>query len=467
MVVGAASQSRHSGSRRIQRYRKIAVVAIFAFLFLLSVGVPTRAEDTGLILEIDGPIGPATSEYVERSLSEAHERDVALVVLRLDTPGGLDTSMRTIIQAILASRVPVVGYVAPSGARAASAGTYILYASHVAAMAPGTNLGAATPVQVGGSFPELPAPEDSEEGGKPEQPTIEDKAISDSVAYIRSLAQLRGRNVDWAEKAVREAASLSATDALTENVIDMIAVDMSDLMSQLNGRSVAVATGEVTLATRDVALEPLEPDWRTRFLSIITNPNVAYILMLIGVYGLILEFYNPGILVAGITGTICLLLALYAFQLLPVNYAGLALIGLGIALIVAEAFDPSFGVLGIGGVAAFILGSVILFEGDTPGMEVSLVLIGSLATVGAGLLIFAMMMLMRARQREIVTGPEEMITSQAEVIDWDHKKGHVRVHGEVWKALSDEELTPGQLVSVSTLDGLTLRVSPIGKEDAE
>lgn len=444
-----------------------ATRAIWAFLLLLMTGVAGRAEGTAFIVEIDAPIGPATAEYVERSLQTAGELDAAVVILRVDTPGGLDTSMRAIVKAILGSPVPVVGYVAPSGARAASAGTFILYATHVAAMAPGTNIGAATPVQIGGGFPELPSPDEETEAEEPEYPTIEDKAVSDAVAYIRSLAQLRGRNAAWAEKAVREAASLSATDALAAQVIDLVAENVSDLMEQLDGRSVTVSTGEVTLNTRGVTLELLEPDWRTQFLTIITNPNVAYILMLIGIYGLILEFYNPGIFFAGITGTISLLLALYAFQLLPVNYTGLALIALGVALMVAEAFDPGIGVVGVGGAAAFVLGSVMLFDGDTPGMEVSLILIGSVATVSAGLFLFAMMMLMRARRRDVVTGLEEMLRSRAEVIDWEGRRGRVRVHGEIWKARSDEDLSPGQAVSVSAIDGLTLTVRPKEREEPQ
>lgn len=442
----------------------IVRVAVCILALVLMTSVSGRAEGEAFVVEIDGPIGPATTEYVERSLKTVHDRGAALIVLRIDTPGGLDTSMRAIVQSILASPVPVVGYVAPSGARAASAGTYILYATHVAAMAPGTNIGAATPVQIGG-FPELPSPDEGEDSERPEIPTTEDKSVSDSVAYIRSLAQLRGRNIDWAEKAVREAASLSAADALAERVIDLVAANMSELMLQLDGRSVEMSSGKVTLETRSVTPELLGPDWRTRFLTIITNPNVAYILMLIGIYGLVLEFWNPGFFFAGITGIICLLLALYSFQLLPVNYTGLALIAVGVTLMVTEAFDPGFGVLGLGGAAAFILGSVMLFDGDTPGMEVSLVLISSLAIVSAGLLLFAMMMLMRARQREVVTGLEEMIRSRAEVIDWEGNQGRVRVHGEIWKAQSDGEYTPGQTVRVSAIDGLTLIVSPVEVED--
>ena len=451
-------------------FQRVVVAALLAVCFVVLIPAKdagSQAASTAVIIDIDGPIGPATADYVERSLKEAQDRGVPLAVLRLDTPGGLDLSMRTIVQAIMASPIPVVAYVAPGGARAASAGTYILYASHVAAMAPGTNIGAATPVQIGGGAPKLPSSGEGEDKEKPEHPTIADKTVSDAVAYLRSLAQTRGRNVEWAEKAVSEAASLSAEDALAENVIEIVAVDMADLMGQLDGRTVALPAGSVTLATRGMTLERLEPDWRTQLLSVITNPNVAYILMLIGIYGLVLEFYNPGIFVAGITGAICLLLALYAFQLLPINYTGLALIMLGTGLMVAEAFAPSFGVLGLGGAAAFVLGSVMLIDPDTPDLEVSPILIGSVATVSAGLFLFVITMLMRARTRAVVSGPEEMIDSRAEVIDWQGKKGHVRAHGEIWKAQADQELPPGQTVKVAAIDGLTLTVLPMQKEEPQ
>ncbi len=466
MVLAGHNASEPNRSHRRRPVSTIASTIALAWLFLLMANFASWAQETAFVVEIEGPIGPATAEYVESSFGTALDRGAVAVVLRLDTPGGLDTSMRTIVQAILASPVPVIGYVAPSGARAASAGTFILYATHVAAMAPGTNIGAATPVQIGG-VPDLPSPEEDAENEEPALPTSEDKAVSDSVAYIRSLAQMRNRNVEWAERAVREAASLSAIDALKEDVIDFVAADLSELMKQVDGRAIEVAAGRLTLDTRGVALEVLEPDWRTRFLTIITNPNVAYVLMLVGIYGLILEFYNPGIFFAGITGAISLLLALYAFQLLPVNYTGLALIALGVVLMVGEAFDPGLGVLGLGGAAAFVLGSIMLFDGDTPGMEVSLVLIGSVATVSAGLFLFAMMMLMRARQRAVVTGPEEMIGSRAEVIEWLGRGGRVRVHGEVWKAHGDKGLSPGQAVRVSKMDGLTLIVTQSEREGSQ
>ncbi len=449
---------------------RVPFVGILVFvLALLVAGPDTRGQTqpVGIIIEIDGPIGPATADYVERTLKQGAERGVPLAILRLDTPGGLDLSMRTIVQAIMVSPFAVVVYVAPSGAHAASAGTYILYASHLAAMAPGTNIGAATPVQIGGGPPRLPSISGDEEQEKPKYPTIADKSVSDAKAYIRSLAQARGRNVVWAEKAVSEAASLSADEALAENVIEIIATDMADLMRQLDGRVVGLPSGQTTLRTEGLLLESIEPDWRTKLLSVITNPNVAYILLIIGIYGLVLEFYNPGIMIAGITGVICLLLALYAVQLLPISYTGLALILLGIALMVAEAFAPSFGLLGIGGAVAFVLGSVMLIDVDAPGFGVSPVLIGSLATVSAGLFLFVILMLMRARSRAVVSGPEEMINSLAEVLDWREKNGHVRAHGEIWKAESDREIRPGTKVRITSIDGLILTILPVSEEDSQ
>src|SRR5690606_22207264 len=309
------------------------------------------------------------------------DRGAPIFIVQLDTPGGLDTAMRDMIKATLASPVPVVIYVAPSGARAASAGTYLLYASHVAAMAPATNLGAATPVQIGSPPPPSSKPEQKEEKDDKEEPPVagtaaERKAINDSIAYIRGLAELRGRNAEWAESAVRTAASLSASAALEQNVIDIVAEDLDDLLRQLDGRRVRVSTGEVQLATRSLEVERIEIDWRTQLLSVITNPNVAYLLMLIGVYGLLLEGYNPGAILPGVVGGICLLLALYAFQVLSVNYAGLALMVLGIALIIAEAFSPSFGALGLGGIIAFVIGSIILMDTEVPGFQIARSLIG-------------------------------------------------------------------------------------------
>jgi len=395
-------------------------------------------------------------------LQAAAERQAPLVILRMDTPGGLDISMRAIIRDILASPVPIATYVSPSGARAASAGTYILYASHIAAMAPGTNVGAATPVQIGGGIPEFPGGAEPKKGEKkPAQPpggTMEAKAVNDAVAYIRSLAELRGRNVEWAEKAVRESASLSATAALQQGVIDIEARDIGDLLRQMQGRTVTAAGRPVTLATAGLALEHVRPDWRTRLLAAITDPNVALILMMIGVYGLIFEFMNPSSFLPGTVGAICLLLGLYAFAALPVNYAGLALMLLGIGMLVSEAFLFSHGILGTGGVIAFALGAAILIDADVPDFRISWSVIAGISAASAAFILVVVRTALRSRRRKVVSGPEEMIGAHGTVQDWSGKGGHVFVHGERWQASSDTPLRKGQPIRVAKLLGLTLKV---------
>jgi len=421
-------------------------------------------------LTIDDAIGPATDDYVERAIETATLQNAALIIIRMDTPGGLDSAMRSIIKNITNSSVPVAVYVAPTGARAASAGTYILYASHIAAMAPGTNLGAATPVQIGGFSP----PDIKKEKDKTDKPvtdenktTLERKVINDAVAYIRGLAQLRGRNQEWAEKAVREAASLPATDALKNNVIDIVASSTAELLKQIDGREVLVQGKKRQLKTAGLTLKEINPDWRSRFLSVITNPNIAYILMLLGIYGLILEFYNPGSIVPGTVGAICLLLALYSFQLLPINYAGMGLILLGIALMVGEAFEPSFGVLGIGGVIAFVIGSIILMDTDAPGFGIDISLIATFALTSVIMFVFVIGMVIKARRRPIVSGMEELLGSEALVLEDFAEKGRVNIHSENWSALCDTPLQKGQSVKVIAIDGLTLQVEPLDKSKQE
>lgn len=420
-------------------------------------------------LELEGPIGPATTDYVKRGFDYANETSTKLIILRIDTPGGLDIAMRDIIKQIIASPIPVVAYVAPSGARAASAGTYLVYACHVAAMAPATSIGAATPVQLAG--PATPKPGtgkngDSKNDSDAQQPgtAMERKMVNDAVSYIKGLAKMRGRNAEWAEKAVREAVTLTAEEALEKNVIDMIATDIGDLLHKLEGRKVSVLGQEIQLKTTGAVLETLEPDWRSRLLAVLTNPNIAYILMLLGIYGLIFEFSNPGAVVPGVLGGICLLLALFAFQVLPINYAALALILLGLSLMVAEAFVPSFGILGIGGVAAFTLGSIMLTDTSVPGFGIHLELILAFAGTSALLFILGLGMIIKARNKPVTTGPEELLGNLAVALeDFDHS-GWVRLHSERWRAVSDRPVRQGQPLKVTRIEGLTLYVSPIEEE---
>ncbi|MGY6709134.1 MAG: NfeD family protein [Rhizobiaceae bacterium] len=428
-------------------------------------------ERTAIVLKFEGAVTPATSDYIIRGIENAAESGAGMVILEMDTPGGLDTSMRHIIRAILDSPVPVATYVAPTGARAASAGTYILYASHVAAMAPSTHLGAATPVAIGGGGGGMPfgGEEDAEEDGDATQlpgTAQEAKAINDAVAYIRGLAELRGRNADWAERAVREAATLTASAAQQENVIDFTATSPEDLLDKAHGMTVQVGQTEVVLETRDLAIEVVEPDWRTQLLAIITNPNVALIFMLIGVYGLIFEFMNPGTLVPGTIGGISLILGLYSLAVLPINYAGIGLLILGLLLMVAEAFAPSFGILGIGGAIAFVIGAAILFDTDVPGVEISWAVIGGIAAASLILALIIARLAMRSTRSKVVSGREELIGASAKVLDWQGQKGHVFVHGERWNATAEQPMVPGQAVRVIALNGLTLEIDTNEAEQA-
>jgi membrane-bound serine protease (ClpP class) len=437
-----------------------------------------------VVLTLEGAVSPATADYTVRGIRQAAEQGAELVILQIDTPGGLDMAMRKIIKEILASPVPVAAFVAPGGARAASAGTYILYASHIAVMAPATNLGAATPVAIGimpGSEPDKDAPRgdrrknEKEKAGKtdaepkPEaapKSTMTQKQIHDAAAYIRGLAQLRGRNAEWGERAVREAVSLSAAEALKLKVIDIVAQDVNDLLRQVNGRKVAVQGVERTLNTGGAIVVVIEPDWRSRLLAVIADPSIALILMMIGIYGLIYEFLNPGFLLPGVAGAICLLLALFAFQMLPINYAGLGLILLGLAFIVAEAFVPSFGALGIGGAVALVIGSVILFEPGAAGYAVPLSFTVTLALASAAIVFAIVTMAARARKRPVVSGREDMIGARGVALDDMQSEGWARVHSETWRIVSRVPLARGQKLRVTGIDGLTLSVEPEPEQPA-
>lgn len=448
----------------------LARAALFAAAFTVAAVTlpPNRpAAESGsaklaLAIEIDGAIGPATARTVKDGLRTAAQRRAEVVILRLNTPGGLVTSMREIIADVLASRVPVLGYVAPSGAHAASAGTYILYATHVAAMAPGTNLGAATPVEIGGPLPGLPGGRDNDgaehKEGK-DAPLPKDamtaKMTNDAVALIRSLAELRGRNADWAEKAVREAASLTANQALAAGVIDLLARDTAELLERADGRIVEVGGRTRPLATLGLPVETFEPGWLIRFLSVITDPNIAFILLLIGVYGLIFEFTSPGAVAPGVIGTISLLIGLYALNLLPIDYTGLALMLLGIAFLAVEAFNPTV-VLGVGGLAAFVLGASLLFKVEAPGYRLSWTVVGAAAALISGLILLMGRVLWGARRRPSCVGNQAMRGAPVKILDWRGDEGHVLAEGERWRARSEETLKPGEMVEVKDVKGLVL-----------
>ena len=471
--VPALHSSGRSDPNRVGRSGLLGVLHMPAVLLLLLLLLPRLAAAGSApvtVLTIDGPITPASAAYFEQGLKRSTEHGSRLVVLKLDTPGGLDSSMRDIIKGILASPVPVATFVTPSGARAASAGTYILYASHIAAMAPGTNLGAATPVAIGiGGGGSEPAPADREKGKAGDKDdaaspahrnALAEKQVNDAAAYIRSLAQLRGRNADWGEKAVREAVSLSAEEAQKLHVVDYVVQDVPALLARINGSQVVVNGTAVTLDSAGADLIAFEPDWRTRLLGVIASPSMALILMMLGIYGLLFEFSHPGLGVPGVVGAISLLLGLFALQMLPVNFAGLGLIALGIGFLVAEVFLPTSGILGLGGVVAFVIGAVILIDTDVPGWGVPISLILALAALSA-VFVFAVVRIgLRARFRPVVSGPATLIGAAGEVVEASAMRGWATVQGEIWQVRSTQPLAAGQRVRVRSVDGATLVVEP-------
>jgi membrane-bound serine protease (ClpP class) len=442
----------------------VTLTMALAGLALLQAAAPAIA-GRALLLEMDGVVGPPIADYLVHEIAAARPDQVRLIIVRMNTPGGLDTSMRQIISAMLASPVPVVTYVAPNGARAASAGTYIAYASAIAAMAPGTNIGAATPVQFGGG-PVLPSDrneQQKQQQANPAEPADAEtrKTVNDAAAYIRSLAALNDRNADWAAEAVRSAVSLPASEALSLHVIDVIANDVPDLLHKIDGRTVMVAGKPQHLATADLDVVAAPPSWRTELLTLVTNPNIAFILLLIGVYGLIFEFLNPGAVAPGLIGAISLLVALYALAFVPINYAGAGLVLLGVVLMVAEAHIGAFGALGVGGIAAFVIGSLMMFPARTPGFALSTGVVAGAAIGSAALLLLVLAALLRSRRRPVVTGSEALIGAEGETVSWQDGEGRVRIKGEIWLARSDAPLAAGSRVKIVGRDGLVLRVEGI------
>ncbi|MCZ6809754.1 MAG: nodulation protein NfeD [Proteobacteria bacterium] len=463
---------------RVRHWRQRYSSALFA-LFVLGSTPVAQADGTAILLDLEGAIGVTTAEFIIGGIEEAEDRGAELVIIRMDTPGGLVSPMRDIVKAILGSDVPVATYVSPGGARADSAGTYILLASHIAAMAPTTHLGAATPVALGGGWPgdkdgadDKDDSDDDEESDEKEEKNATDsgsamdkKVMNDAIAYIRSLAEAHGRNADWAEKAVTEAATLTATEALENNVIDLIVANQAELLQKINGREIKVNDRTVVLETESIEVETLEPSWRLKVLSTIASPEVALLLLMIGIYGLLFEGYNPGAVVPAVAGVICLLLAAYALQVLPVNYAGLALIIVGIVLIVAEALVPSFGALGIGGIVAFIFGAIMMFDSDIPGFGISVTFVVGLAVVAGLFLLWLVSYLVRLRRRGAVSGRASIIGGSATAMQSFTGEGKVWLEGEAWAAVSKVPVEKDQEVVVRSMDGLTLEVEPASQPD--
>ena len=444
--------------------KRLLILPLMLVVFWIHAAF-SNVTSTAILLEVKGPIGPPSVSYIERALKDAASRQSPLLILQLDTPGGLDASMREIIQLLMTSPVPVVTFVAPSGARAASAGTYILYASHVAAMAPGTNLGAATPVQLGGVTDPGRQESDADNLSYSRESDMQSKIINDAEAYLRSLAQLRGRNVEWAVEAVRNAKSLSAEEALQKNVIDIVATHVPDLLAQLDGKEIKLIHQTQALRTSGLTIKKIEPDWHTQLLSFITNPNVAYILMLIGIYGLIFEFATPGTLIPGIVGAVSLMLSLYAFQVLPISYAGFALMLFGLALMIAEAFAPSFGILGLGGGLAFIIGSIFLMDTSAPGYGISPALVGTLGLLNLAFFAFVLGAVIQARRRPVVTGADIMVGTKAVALENFGSEGKVKTRGEIWQARSPVPVQAEQDLKITGTDGLVLLVTPLNTQE--
>lgn len=411
-------------------------------------------------LTIDGPIGPATSDYLSRTMEKAQDNDARLIILELDTPGGLLSTTRDIVRTILDSEIPVVVYVSPQGARAASAGTFILYASHVAAMHSSAHVGAATPVQMQG--------DNIGDGDEDSSSTaMERKVTNDAIAYLRNLAERHGRNADWAEEAIRNASTLTAREALEQNVIEIVSNSLADLLAQIDGREVVMSDGTLIIASSDLSIQTYEQDWRNRILSVLTNPQLAYLLLLVGIYGIIFELASPGSLFPGITGAICLLLAAFSLQILPINIVGILLIGLGAILLVMEMFIPSFSIIGVGGVIALMAGSLLLFDGSVPGMELSMSLIAAVGLVALASTLFISLVMVRSAWRSKKPSDRNVVGEEGKVVENLAPEGFIRLGNEIWPACarSPRQITFGKPVRVVAQEGTLAYVEEIKKTE--
>lgn len=421
------------------------ILILVSFTLYLFAETSTVAQ-----IQIEAPISPATSSYLKETIQKSKTNSYDYILLELNTPGGVSTAMRDMIKDILNSPIPIITYVSPKGARATSAGTYLLYASHIAAMAPGTNLGAATPISM------MKAPVKESENS--ENSALEKKVLNDSIAYIKSLAELRERNESWAIEAVKEGVSLSSKEALEKNVIDLIAQNPEELLAQIDGKEVKVQDTMLTLNTKDHTIIALEADWKTKILMQISDPNIAYLLMMIAIYGVLFELMNPGSVFPGVLGLISGIIALYSFNMLPFNYAGLILIIFGISLMIAEVFITGFGILGIGGVIAFGFGSFLLFDSQTLGTDISIPLIILISLTSLAFFLLTIHYLLKSRSNKIVSGKDEMIGTSAEVIKVTNEGYQVRCHGEIWSAKSQTCLKEGESAIVESISGLTLNL---------
>ncbi|WP_165482769.1 NfeD family protein [Legionella gresilensis] len=439
----------------ISHPKRQVLLWIYLLLAILLTYIPVSMAAKIIELSVRGSIGPATADYLVRGISQAQNADLILILI--DTPGGLDKSMRQIVQSILVSRTPIVAYVAPAGARAASAGTFLLYASTLAVMAPGTHLGAASPVSLTGGL--------GGENKENQQKTAMDKKVTnDAVAYIRTLAQLRGRDINFAEKAINDAATLTAPEALKAGVINFIAQNREDLLTKLNGLSVTQNGQQIKLNLTNAQIERVEPDWRMRFLAVITDPTIAYLLLMLGIYGIFFELINPGVIAPGVIGAIAILVALYALQLLPINYAGLALIVLGVAFIIAEAFAPSFGVLGLGGTVSFITGSILLIDAEHINFQIAWSAIGAMAAVNIIIAIIMFTMIIKSRRQPIQHGTAALLGVEGRTLSVVDLRGQAVIGGEIWSVYAKHPINANQPIRVIGAKGLQLEVEEIQGE---